>query len=90
MGLKWDKVFADTDGDANLAEILTAAAGFVAVIGFTTPIVAFYWKGTPFDIQSFGTGIGVGIGAILAGLGGAQRLRGDVRKPNDQPANPGA
>ena len=68
--MNWTNAFKDSKGDWNLAECLAFPAGAAGVV---TSIADFWLHGTHLDLQSYG----LGIGAIIAALGAAQRLRGD-------------
>jgi hypothetical protein len=54
-------------------------ANYIAIIGsiagLAMQIHSYFIRHITFDLQAFG----VGLGAIVATLGAAQRLRGDVR-----------
>lgn len=69
--------FRDARGDFNLAECVGAPA---AVLGVATSLYHGLWLHEPFDLQSYG----LGIGAVIAALGAAQRLRGDADIDRDQ------
>lgn len=69
--MSWQNAFKDAKGDWNMAE----CAGVPATVG---AICMWMWKAwhhpeVP-DLQSFG----LGLGAVIAALGAAQRLRGDA------------
>jgi hypothetical protein len=68
--VSWKAAFQDARGDWNMAECAGVPAAVMA-------IGTWLWKawqatGVP-DIQAFG----LGLGAVIAALGAAQRLRGD-------------
>ena len=68
--MSWKAAFQDARGDWNLAECVGAPA---AVLGITTSLYHGLWLHEPFDLQAYG----IGIGAVIAALGAAQKLRGD-------------
>jgi hypothetical protein len=69
--MSFSNAFKDAKGDFNLAE----CAGVPAAVG---AILIWLWKAIHHpevpDLQGFG----VGLGAVIAALGAAQRLRGDA------------
>lgn len=68
--MSWKKTLCDADGDVNIAELIAAVGGAGGVF---VPIWHSF-HGAPFDIQSYG----IGLGAIVGALGAAQRMRGDA------------
>ena len=64
------KAFEDAQGDLNLAECVGFPA---AVAGIGASLYDVLVRGSHLDLQSYG----LGIGAIIAAVGAAQRLRGD-------------
>jgi hypothetical protein len=69
--VSWSNAFKDAKGDWNMAECV----GVPATVG---AILMWVWKAAHHpevpDLQSFG----LGLGAVIAALGAAQRLRGDA------------
>lgn len=69
--MSWTNAFKDAKGDWNVAE----CAG---VPGAVAAICMWLWKAAHHpdipDLQSFG----IGLGAVIAAIGAAQRLRGDA------------
>lgn len=75
--MSWSNAFKDAKGDWNMAE----CAGVPATVG---AIGMWMWKAwhhpeVP-DLQGFG----LGLGAVIAALGAAQRLRGDADIDRDR------
>jgi hypothetical protein len=69
--MSWANAFKDAKGDWNLAETLGAPT-FAVAVG-TWVWKAWHLPGLP-DIQS----LAIGAATFMAGLGAAQRLRGDA------------
>jgi len=69
--VNWKRAITDPDGDVNIAEVIAATGGFIAVV---MPVIEYFQKGLEFHMQDYGTTLGMIIGA----LGCAQRLRGDA------------
>ena len=67
----WQTIFQDAEHDLNAAEVIAVPA---AVVGVATAVWDCIAHARVFDLQSFG----LGLAAIVAALGAAQRLRGDA------------
>lgn len=65
------KTFMDSDGSLSLPELVAAISSGAGVSVALWDCLA---RGAHFDLQSFG----VGVGAIVAALGAAQRLRDGI------------
>jgi hypothetical protein len=69
--MSFSNAFKDAKGDFNLAECAGVPAAVVAMATWIWK--AWHHPEVP-DLQGFG----VGLGAVIAALGAAQRLRGDA------------
>ena len=69
----WTDLF--TGADNATFEPANAIAIIGAVAGLVLETHQYFARGVPFDLQAFG----IGLGAIVATLGAAQRLRGDAK-----------
>lgn len=79
--MSFANAFRDARGDWNLAECAGVPAAMLAC-------ATWIWKawqnpGVP-DLQAFG----IGLGAVIAALGAAQRLRGDADLDRAQQGRP--
>ena len=79
--MSFANAFKDAKGDWSLAECVGAPA---AVLGVGASLYHGLWLHEPFDLQSYG----LGIGAVIAALGAAQRLRGDPELDREQERRP--
>ena len=71
------KTFTDKDGSLSIPEIVAACG---AVPGIGGPVWDWAVRGSHFDLQSYG----IGLGALILALGTAQRIRDGLWKKDEQ------
>jgi hypothetical protein len=71
--MKFFRDILTSDASSSVYDLVRVGTALALVVGLTLTVYAVGWRGDPFDLTAFGTGIGL----ILAAGGGAMWARRD-------------